>query len=284
MQSITTTPSPSQTTAGATEDLPAQPLSKEPNTSEPGPAARGPRQTRSRVRRQAIIDTAWRLISTRGFDATSVNTIISELGISKGSFYHHFQNKAAVLDAVTELLTRDVSRRVQADHAHASALTRLNAFIRSGWQWQQEHAAISAEMFIVMLRPENLTLMLQITNTEQRVLRPFLHDIIAQGIAEQSFNVPDAEIAADFLMPIFSDTLVRICSAAINNELDAAGFIRQIDFLRLSVERILGAADGALAPSIPDHHSMGLAVEFLNRFQTTTEQQDLKATQPTRAE
>ena len=228
-----------------------------------------PQQARAVERRQAIVETTWQLISQRGFDATSVNTIISELGISKGSFYHHFQSKAAVLDALVEMLTTDVSRRVQIDNADAPAIARLNAFIQSGWQWHEEHAAISAEMFTVMLRPENSALMLRISATEQRVFRPLLEDIIAQGIAERSFDVPNATIAADFLIPLLNDSLLRVCRAAINGDLDTAGFVAQIDFLRESLERMLGAQRGSLAASIPDTRALGLVVKFLGHFQTT---------------
>ncbi len=238
----------------------------QPPITPPRPARA--QQSRALERRQAIVETTWQLISQRGFDATSVNTIISELGISKGSFYHHFQSKAAVLDALVERLTTDVTRRVQEDNAHAPAITRLNAFIQSGWQWHEEHAAISAEMFTVMLRPENSTLMVQITATEQRVFRPLLEDIISQGIAEHSFEVPNATIATDFLMPLLSDSLLRISRAAINGDLNTARFVAQINFLRVSLERMLGAAPESLAASIPNEHAMSLVVEFLSHFQT----------------
>ena len=225
------------------------------------------RQTRALERRQAILETTWQLICTRGFDATGVNNIISELGISKGSFYHHFHSKAAVLDAVIEMLTTDVIRRVQADNARAPAVARLNALIQSGWQWHEEHAAISAEMFTVMMRPENTALLLQISATEQRVLRPLFENIIAQGIAEQSFDVPDATIATDFLLPFVDATLLRISRNAINGDLDTTGFIAQINFLRQSLERMLGAPAGALAAAVPDEQTLGLVVAFLDYFQ-----------------
>ncbi len=208
-------------------------------------------QQRTAQRRQDIVATAWRLISERGYDATSLNTIITELGISKGSVYHHFQSKAAVLDAVVETLTTEVRQRVAADNADADALHRLCAFIRSGWEWHEEHEGLSTEILRVMLRPENAELLAQINATERRVFRPLLEDIISQGIREQVFDLPDAELATDFLLPILTDALVRIVREIPGGQLDAEGFLAQLRFLQSAVERILGAPEDSLRYAFP---------------------------------
>jgi len=236
------------------------------HTEQKKPAPR--RQNRAIARREAIIETTWQLISSRGFDATSVNTIISELGISKGSFYHHFPSKAAVLEAVTEMLTADVVRRVAADNANASALNRLNAFIQSGWQWHEEHTTVSADMANVLLRPENSALLAQLTTTEQNLCRPLLANIITQGMAEQSFDVSDAAIATEFVLPLLSDNLLRMISTVIRGELDAQGFLAQLDFLRQSLERVLGAPANTLLEPIPLAEAPQLVTDLFNHFET----------------
>jgi AcrR family transcriptional regulator len=51
-----------------------------------------------RSRRQdVILDAASRLFSTRGYHATSVQDIAGAVGILKGSLYHHFESKEAIL-------------------------------------------------------------------------------------------------------------------------------------------------------------------------------------------
>jgi AcrR family transcriptional regulator len=45
------------------------------------------------VKRQAILDTAYRLFKTQGFDRTSVSQITSEVGGSKATIYSHFPSK-----------------------------------------------------------------------------------------------------------------------------------------------------------------------------------------------
>ena len=45
------------------------------------------------AKRQAILDTAYRLFRTQGFDKTSVSQITTEVGGSKATIYSHFPSK-----------------------------------------------------------------------------------------------------------------------------------------------------------------------------------------------
>ena len=43
--------------------------------------------------RKRILDTAQAMILQRGYAGVSVDTLISELGLTKGAFFHHFKSK-----------------------------------------------------------------------------------------------------------------------------------------------------------------------------------------------
>ena len=50
-----------------------------------------------------IIEAAWRLFYRQGYDDTTVEEIIAESGTSRGSFYHYFEGKDALLSSVSYL-------------------------------------------------------------------------------------------------------------------------------------------------------------------------------------
>lgn len=52
--------------------------------------------------REKIITAATKLFMTNGFEATSVKMIIEEAGIVTGSFYHFFESKECLFEAVIE--------------------------------------------------------------------------------------------------------------------------------------------------------------------------------------
>lgn len=50
-----------------------------------------------------IVSAAWRLFYEQGYDNTTVDEIILESGTSKGSFYHYFEGKDALLSSLSYL-------------------------------------------------------------------------------------------------------------------------------------------------------------------------------------
>ena len=61
-------------------------------------ARKDPRNTRRK-----IVTAAWRLFYEQGYDSTTVDQIISASGTSKGSFYHYFTGKDALLSSLSLL-------------------------------------------------------------------------------------------------------------------------------------------------------------------------------------
>lgn len=50
-----------------------------------------------------IVSAAWKLFYQQGYDNTTVEEIIAESGTSKGSFYHYFEGKDALLSSLSYL-------------------------------------------------------------------------------------------------------------------------------------------------------------------------------------
>ena len=70
------------------------------------------------IQRDAFVDAATHLIQTKGYTQMSVQDVLDELGASRGAFYHYFDSKGALLDAVMErLLTvgMTIAEQVMAD-------------------------------------------------------------------------------------------------------------------------------------------------------------------------
>lgn len=73
--------------------------------------------------RTAILDAAERLILARGFAGAGVDRIIADAGTTKGGFFHHFDSKAALAQAL-------IQRWSQADLAHLEGkLTRAERLV-----------------------------------------------------------------------------------------------------------------------------------------------------------
>ncbi len=58
-----------------------------------------------------ILDVATRLFMEKGYEHTSIQDIIDNLGgLSKGAIYHHFKSKEEILETVTNRMTEESNR------------------------------------------------------------------------------------------------------------------------------------------------------------------------------
>lgn len=64
-------------------------------------------------RRNEILDVAESLFCTQGYDNTSTNDILAEIGIARGTLYYHFKNKEDILDAMIDRILEDIIRKTE---------------------------------------------------------------------------------------------------------------------------------------------------------------------------
>jgi TetR/AcrR family transcriptional regulator of autoinduction and epiphytic fitness len=79
-----------------------------------------------RVREDAIVNSANRLLAEKGFDSMTVDEVAADVGIAKASLYKHFASKEALAAAA---MVRVLQRAQQAIDAQA-AIEDTNAFER----------------------------------------------------------------------------------------------------------------------------------------------------------
>lgn len=53
--------------------------------------------------RQALIDAALELFADNGYESTTISAIAQAAGVTRGAFYWHFQDKAELLNALSEI-------------------------------------------------------------------------------------------------------------------------------------------------------------------------------------
>jgi AcrR family transcriptional regulator len=87
------------------------------------------RVEKGRETRERLIRTGRELFGERGYDATSIESILETAGVARGALYHHFATKEALFDAVLEGLVVEI-----ADAATDAALTASDpvAGLRAG--------------------------------------------------------------------------------------------------------------------------------------------------------
>ena len=75
--------------------------------------------------REKIVNTAWKLFYEEGFGETTINDIIREADISKGTFYYYFRSKDDLLSTLSEILDREYQRLEGEEPEGMSCFDRL---------------------------------------------------------------------------------------------------------------------------------------------------------------
>ena len=89
--------------------------------------------------RATLISTAWQLFANGGYESTTISSVIEALGVSKGAFYHHFQSKRALLDAVVQELT---------EHAVEAAVKMMELMPELNEKWSLEFDGFTMDIGI----------------------------------------------------------------------------------------------------------------------------------------
>ena len=79
----------------------------------------------TRNTKSKIVSAAWRLFYEHGYDDTTIEEIIFESGTSKGSFYHYFDSKDALLGSLAYLFDEKYEELEEAIHPGVDTVQTL---------------------------------------------------------------------------------------------------------------------------------------------------------------
>jgi AcrR family transcriptional regulator len=86
------------------------------------------RRVRGAATRERLLAAARRLFGERGYEATSIESVLEASDVARGALYHHFQSKAELFDAVlADVLVEIAERSATAAAASKDPLEGLRA-------------------------------------------------------------------------------------------------------------------------------------------------------------
>jgi AcrR family transcriptional regulator len=209
-------------------------------------------------RRTEILDAAQRLFMSRGYDATTVNDLISDVGISKGAFYHHFSSKDDVLRALVWRVAEQGLTAVLPlfEREDLTPLEKLKSFFKDGQQYRKENSETLRSIIKALFQEENLRLRLQLAEQMTETVARRLSGVLEEGASLGEFDIEDPEETARLVLNLGS-LLHEACATALkmaeSRKAEAVLLLRKrADSCERAIERLLGVPKHSLSIVDPE--------------------------------
>ena len=182
-------------------------------------------------RKQELLQIAYRMFISRGYENTSVDEIIEEAGIAKGTYYYYFETKEQMLEEVIGMM---IDRETEAARQILTAdipLPQKIAGIISSFRPTQEETPIEG----ALMQPENMVMHGKIQKKIAEAAVPLLSEVVEEGITQGVFSCDCVPERVRMLLLVSSDTF----DEGRFTERDIAVFIDM-------TEKLLGAEPGTM--------------------------------------
>lgn len=216
------------------------------------------------LKKQEILSTAEDFFCRKGYEQTSVQDIIDRLNSSKGSFYHHFASKEALLEGICANRAEQIFSVASEEASRAgSSLERLNILLAGMLPFREEKLSFLLMLLPVFALPEGRTVREYYSSALISLFRGSVCRQIESAGEEGELFCEDPEIAADLILSLVSRLWIRITDLIIEaenrrSEPDLSECLRLTESCRICIERYLFLPFGSL--SLTDISSLRLTI------------------------
>ena len=204
------------------------------------------------LKKQEILRTAESLFCRYGYEATSIQDVLDELKTSKGSFYHHFVSKEALLEEICRIRAKG-SRSVIGETipSGASPLDRLNMLFDEMIPLTGEKLSFLLMILPVFLSSEGASLRTFYRKELSDLYRLPVSSVLSDGTKEGFFSCPDDVLFADISLQLVNSLWLNVCDmivrdAETGSRSEASELMAVISQYRLALERMLSAPFGSI--------------------------------------
>ena len=146
---------------------------------------------------ERILDVSQRLFLEKGYENTTIQDIVDELGgLTKGAVYHHFKSKEEIMDAVGDRMffSNNPFEAVRG-RTDLNGLQKLREAVRLN-QSDKERVRLTAQSIPIAKSPRLLQEMIV---SNRKVLTPYFLELIEEGNRDGSMHTDYPREIAELL-------------------------------------------------------------------------------------
>lgn len=129
--------------------------------------------------KEKISSVAWKLFYEQGYEATTVDQIINECGISKGNFYHYFSAKDELLNTLSEMFDNEYTKIMDALDDDMNSFDKLITTTRHLFRYIEE--TVPVDLLAILYSSQIVKKGKKHLLDQSRVYYKVLQQIISEG-------------------------------------------------------------------------------------------------------
>lgn len=198
---------------------------------------------------EKILDVSLRLFLEKGYEHTTIQDIVDELGgLTKGAIYHHFKSKEDLMDALGgHIFSKSNPYKTVQKDTSLNGLEKIKKIVKLSLTNKEQHTIAIASIPLV----KNPRFLAELIESNRTVMSPLLKDAIDEGIKDGSIKTQYPEPLSETLtfltnfwlipsifpvnenqltekimflkmltdsigVPIFDDEILALCKKALN--------------------------------------------------------------------
>ena len=140
-----------------------------------------------------IVSAAWQLFYEQGYDNTTVEEIVEASGTSRGSFYHYFDGKAALLSSLSYLFDEKYDELAESMNPDLSPIEKLNLMNQELFLMIDNTVSVDllSQLFATQLITNGERHMMSPNRTYYKLLRQVISEGKQNGTFREKFSVND---------------------------------------------------------------------------------------------
>ncbi len=158
------------------------------------------RKNNSNNTKKKIVSAAWKLFYEQGYDNTTIDEIIEESHTSRGSFYHYFEGKDALLSSLSYLFDEKYEELIKSIDGEMNSFDKLMFLNRELFDMIENNISIDllARLYSSQLITNGERHLLDHNRVYYRLLRKIVTE--GQGKGEISSDETVNEIVKEYAM------------------------------------------------------------------------------------
>ena len=140
-----------------------------------------------------IVSAAWQLFYEQGYDNTTVEEIVEASGTSRGSFYHYFDGKDALLSSLSYLFDEKYDELTETMNPALSPIEKLILMNQELFLMIDNTVSVDllSQLFATQLITSGEKHMMSPNRTYYKLLRQVISEGKQIGVFQEAFSVND---------------------------------------------------------------------------------------------